>query len=112
MKMESPKEETNKGKKPEEKVSKKIEIVDSYGIIKYPLSTEKSLRLMESENKLIFVVDKKATKDQIKKAIEEIFKVKVLKVNTTITPDCCKRAYVKFSEETPAIDIATNMGLM
>ena len=94
MKMASPKEETNKGKekKPEEKVSKKIEIIDSYGIIKYPLSTEKSLRLMESENKLIFVVDKKATKNQIKKAIEEIFKAKVVKVITTITQDCCKRA--------------------
>ncbi len=111
--METPKEETNKGKekKPEEKVSKKNEL-DSYGIIKYPLSTEKSLRLMESENRLIFIVDKKATKEQIKKAIEEIFKVKVVKVNTAITQDSCKRAYVKFSDETPAIDIATNMGLM
>ncbi len=39
-------------------------------IIKYPLATEKSIRLMESENKLIFVVDKKATKSDIKKAIE------------------------------------------
>lgn len=85
---------------------------DSYGIVKYPLSTEKSLRLMESENKLIFVVDKKATKHDIKKAIEEIFKAKVVKVNTLITQNGYKRAYVKFSNETPAIDIATNMGLM
>ena len=91
---------------------KKMPKIDGYSIIKYPLSTEKSLRLMESENKLIFVVDKKASKQEIKKAIEEIFKAKVIKVNTLINQDGIKRAYVKFSMETPAIDIATNMGLM
>ena len=67
---------------------------------------------MESENKLIFVVDKKASKPEIKKAIEEMFKSKVLGVNTVITHDGKKRAYIKFSQETPAIDIATKMGLM
>ncbi len=80
--------------------------------IKYPLSTEKSVRLMESENKLVFVVDKKATSNEVKKSIEELFKVKVVKVNTFINNKGEKRAYVKFSQETPAIDIATQMGLM
>ena len=91
---------------------KGTKVFDIFGIIKYPLSTEKSLRMMESENKLIFVVDKKATKQEIKKAIEEMFKAKILKVNTVVTQDGIKRAYVKFSQETPAIDIATTMGLM
>lgn len=86
--------------------------MDPYNVIKCPLSTEKSIRLMESENKLIFVVNKKATKPEIKKAIEEIFKAKVLKVNTFVSPKGEKRAYVKFSADTPAIDIATQMGLM
>jgi len=90
----------------------KVKEKDVYGIIKYPLSTEKSLRLMESENKLIFAVDKKATKSEIKRAIEEVFKVKVLKVNSFIGPDGIKKAYIKFSKETPAIDVATNMGLI
>lgn len=94
------------------KVSKEEVRFDSYSIIKYPLSTEKSLRLMESENKLIFVVSKKANKWEIKKAIEDVFKVKVEKVNTLITPGGEKRAYVRFAMDTPAIDIATNMGLM
>jgi ribosomal protein uL23 len=89
-----------------------VEVKDSYAVIKYPLSTEKSLRLMESENKLIFVVDKKATKSEIKKAIEDMFKAKILAVNTLISQDGIKRAYVQFSQETPAIDIATTMGLM
>jgi len=85
---------------------------ESYQIIKYPLSTEKSLRLMESENKLIFIVDERATKPEIKKAIEETFNVKIVSINTSKDIKGKKRAYVKFSNETPAIDVATNMGLM
>ena len=81
-------------------------------IIKFPLATEKSIRLMESENKLIFVVDKKAKSSEIKKVIEETFKVKVSKVNTLINSKGQKRAYVKFSDETPAIDIATKLGMI
>ena len=86
--------------------------MDPYKVIKYPLSTEKSIRLMEAENKLIFIVDIKSNKLDIKRAVEEIFKVKVLKVNTLTSPQGKKKAYVKFSQETPAIDIATQMGLM
>ena len=86
--------------------------IDPYTVIKYPLSTEKSIRLMESENKLIFVVNSKSTKKEIKKAIEEMFKVAVDDVKTLVTQDCEKRAYVKFSAKNPAIDIATQLGLM
>ncbi|MBU0666264.1 MAG: 50S ribosomal protein L23 [Nanoarchaeota archaeon] len=81
-------------------------------IIKYPLSTEKSIRLMESENKLIFIVERKVTKRDIKEALETKFKVKVQKINTLITPSGKKKAYVKFLPETPAIDLATKLGLM
>jgi large subunit ribosomal protein L23 len=81
-------------------------------IIKYPLATEKAIRMMEAENKLVFVVERDAKKEEIKKAIEEIFNAKVEKVSTFINIKGEKRAYVKFSEETPAIDIATQLGLM
>ena len=80
-------------------------------IIKYPLNTEKSIRMIESENKLIFIVDIKAKKDEIKKEIEKLFNAKVLHVTTTIQHGE-KKAYVQFSKETPALDIATQMGLM
>lgn len=86
--------------------------MEPYNIIKYPLSTEKSIRLMESENKLIFAVNNKATKKDIKKAVEDMFKVEVDEVNTFVNADGEKRAYVRFSAKTPAIDIATQMGLM
>lgn len=86
--------------------------METYKTIKYPLSTEKAIRLMEKENILLFIVDRKATKKDVKEAIEKMFKAKVDKVNTLITTDGKKKAYVKFSPETPAIDIATQLGLM
>ena len=86
--------------------------METHEVIKYPLSTEKSIRLMEAENKLVFIVEMKAKKDDIKKAIEEVFKVKVEKINTLVTRKGKKKAYVKLSAETPALDVATDLGLM
>jgi len=80
--------------------------------IKYPLSTEKTIRLMEANNTLIFIVDKKATKKQIKEGIEKLYKVKISRVNTAIDTKNRKKAYIKFSDETSAMDLATQLGLM
>ncbi|MEM4282333.1 MAG: 50S ribosomal protein L23 [Candidatus Woesearchaeota archaeon] len=80
-------------------------------IIKHPLSTEKAIRLMESNNELLFVVDKKATKLDVKREIEKLFKAKVIAVNTFVVGGQ-KRAYVKFAKESPAIDVATRLGMV
>lgn len=53
-----------------------------YDIVKKPLLTEKGLILRDEQNKYTFVVSKTANKDTIAKAIEEIFKVNVVKVTT------------------------------
>jgi ribosomal protein L23 len=79
-------------------------------IIKHPLATEKGIRAIESENKLVFVVDSKANKTEIKAELEKLLGTKVITVNTFNGPDGEKRAYVRFA--TPAIDIATKLGLM
>ena len=81
-------------------------------ILIHPLSTEKSIRMMETENILTFIVGRDADKPVIKKEIESRFKTKVLKINTTIMPDGRKKAYVKLSMETPAIDLATQLGMI
>jgi len=86
--------------------------MDPYKIIKYPLSTEKSIRLMESENKLIFVVDKNSNKALIRNAIEKMFDTKVDSIKTFISNDGKKKAYIKFAKDKPAIDIATQLGLI
>ena len=81
-------------------------------VILYPLQSEKSIRLMESQNKLLFAVKKKATKEDVKKSVEAAFKVKVINVNTFVNPRGEKRAYVQLSKENPALDIATQLGMM
>lgn len=69
------------------KETKKVErfpVVDPWSILQYPLLTEKALALIERENKLVFVVNRKSSKKQIKWAIEKALEVKVEKVNTEI----------------------------
>ena len=55
---------------------------DLYQIIKRPIITEKSNRQKELSNQITFEVDRKANKIEIKQAIEKLFNVKVIKVNT------------------------------
>ncbi len=68
-------------------------------VIVRPLVTEKSTRQLE-ENKYAFMVDVRATKTEIKQAVEEIFKVKVLGVNTLRVPGKTKRMG-RFEGKTP-----------
>ena len=82
-----------------------------YKIIKRPLITEKTFDLIEKENKLVFIVKRKANKNQIKRAIEKLHNVKVIKVNTIITPKGEKKAFVKLHPEYSAQDIAIDLGI-
>jgi len=80
-------------------------------ILKYPISTEKVVKLIETENKLVFVVDRRASKYQIAREFEKEFKVKPLKINTEIRGSK-KMAFIKLKPENPALDIATKLGIM
>jgi len=80
-------------------------------ILKYPVSTEKGLKLMQEENKIIFIVERKARKKDIKEAIEKMFSVKVEKVNTLIGREG-KKAFIKLHKDSNAMDVATKLGLM
>ncbi|NLN50598.1 MAG: 50S ribosomal protein L23 [Acholeplasmataceae bacterium] len=57
-------------------------MIKYYEIIQAPIITEKSTKLIESANTYTFKVDRKANKIEIKKAIEKIFDVTVVRVNT------------------------------
>jgi large subunit ribosomal protein L23 len=61
-----------------------------YEVLRKPLVTEKSTRLSE-RNKYVFEVDKKASKDQVRLAVEKAFKVAVLHVNMIIIPGETKK---------------------
>lgn len=82
-----------------------------FKIIKRPLVTEKTFDLIEKENKLAFIVDRGANKSQIRKAVEKIHNVKVIKVNTIITPSGEKKAFVKLHPDNSAQDIAIDLGI-
>ncbi len=81
-------------------------------IIKHPISTEKAIRLLNEENKLIFIVDRKSKKNEIAIELEKMFDAKVEQIRTLIDRKGNKKAYVRFTAETPALDIATKLGLL
>jgi large subunit ribosomal protein L23 len=106
-------------KKPEKReakaTEKKLRQVggsDPWETLMYPHLAEKSMKMVEAENKLVFMVRRTARKSQIKDAIENAFNVKVTKVNFEITMAGQKKAYVKLSPEFSAADIATRMGMV
>jgi len=80
-------------------------------IIKGFITTEKAIKLLETENKLTIYVDTRANKTTIKKAVEELFKVKVDKINIANTPKG-KKAYVKLAKEYNAEEVASKFGLI
>jgi len=83
-----------------------------YKIIISPFSSERIFDMIESQNKLAFIVNNKANKTTIKQAIEKLYNVKVVKVNTMITPSGKKKAIVKLHPTNSAVDLATALGLM
>ncbi|MEM7821222.1 MAG: 50S ribosomal protein L23 [Candidatus Aenigmatarchaeota archaeon] len=86
--------------------------MDPYSVLKYPHLTEKSVALLEKENKIVFIVDRKANKKEIKEAFEKIFEVKVKEVNTLITSTGEKKAFIKLDPKFKATEVATRLGIV
>ncbi|MBW6461553.1 MAG: 50S ribosomal protein L23 [DPANN group archaeon] len=81
-------------------------------ILKHTHLTEKAMNNVESLNELVFVADIRSSKPEIKKAIQDQYKVKIVRINTLIDQKKRKKVTVRLSEETPAIDIATRLGMI
>ncbi len=86
--------------------------MDPFRILIHPHVSEKSVSLIERENKIVFIVSRKANKKQIKDAMEKLFEVKVDKINTEITIKGEKKAVIKLKPEYRALDVATKMGMI
>ena len=76
-----------------------------------PVATEKAVMMIEAGNVLTFEVDKRKTKDTVKKEIEAMFGVKVEKVRSLVRGNK-KYVYVELNKDNPAMDVATKLGLM
>ena len=86
--------------------------MEPYEVVLYPLMTEVSSRMLETENKLVLVVNLKATKTDVRRAVEELYAVKVERVNVMVTPRGEKKAYVKLHPDYKAVDVAIKLGIL
>jgi large subunit ribosomal protein L23Ae len=70
------------------------------------------MKKIEDNNTLVFIVKKKTNKAQIKQAVQSLYRIKIKKVNTLITPKGMKKAYVKLTSDQDALDVANKIGIM
>ncbi|KAJ6790226.1 hypothetical protein PWT90_06675 [Aphanocladium album] len=109
--------------------------LDEHKIVIHPLNTESAMKKMEENNTLVFIVDIKANKAQIKGALKKLYDIDTVKINTLIryvgesasamlnieaprehdkftnkhdSPDGTKKAYARLTPDVDALDIAAN----
>merc|ERR1712189_147298 len=63
-------------------------------------------------NRLVFIVDTRASKPQIKLAVKKLYDIHVAKVNTLVRPDGMKKAYVRLATDYDALDVANKIGII
>mmetsp|Transcript_8993 Transcript_8993/g.26137 ORF Transcript_8993/g.26137 Transcript_8993/m.26137 type:complete len:148 (-) Transcript_8993:208-651(-) len=86
--------------------------LDQFQVLKFPLTTESANQKIEENNTLVFIVDVRATKKQIKAAVNRMYDIQCEKVNTLIRPDGQKKAYVRLTADYDALDVANKIGII
>ncbi|KAL8277138.1 hypothetical protein RQP46_010466 [Phenoliferia psychrophenolica] len=86
--------------------------MDAFRTIVHPLNTESAMKKIEDNNTLVFVVDIKANKRQIKEAVKKLYDVKADKINTLIRPDGKKKAFVRLDKSLDALEVANKIGFI
>ncbi len=81
------------------------------GVLKYPLATEKALSLINN-NTIIYVVDMRALKKEIKEEFEKSFATKVSALRIAKLPSNLKKAYIKIAPGYKASDVAAKLKLV
>lgn len=88
-----------------------LSIEDARSVLIQPYITEKTFNMIEKENKLIFIVREKSTKQLIREAMRVLYDVEVIDINTARTIRG-KKAAVRFRDPNGARDLATTLGLV
>ena len=86
--------------------------MQAHDVIKYPTMTERSVYMIENENKLIFIVNREATKTQIAAAMKELYEVEAKEINTLIDRQGEKKAFIKLKEGYSASEVAIKLGIL
>ena len=76
-----------------------------------PVTSEKAVKLLDTENTILFEVSRTENKASITKEVETLFTVKVARIRTHIKANK-KYAYVKLVAANPAVDIAAKVGMI
>ncbi|KAG8532003.1 60S ribosomal protein L23A [Bacidia gigantensis] len=80
--------------------------LDHHKVLIHPLNTESAMKKIEENNTLVFIVDVKANKRQIKTALKSLYDIDVVKINTLVRPDGTKKAYARLTTDVDALDVA------
>ncbi len=83
-----------------------------YEVIEYPVITEKAVDLITAHNRLTFIVSLRATKAQVKDAVEKMYSVKVKTVNLLLDTKNRKKAFVTLSKTSNAQEVANKLGII
>eukprot|EP00455_Lapot_gusevi_P011969 TRINITY_DN1560_c0_g1_i2.p1 TRINITY_DN1560_c0_g1~~TRINITY_DN1560_c0_g1_i2.p1 ORF type:complete len:153 (+),score=59.64 TRINITY_DN1560_c0_g1_i2:73-531(+) len=86
--------------------------MDKYRVVKFPLTSESAMKKVEDSNTITFICDVLATKRQIKEAVKSLYDVSVKRINTLVRPDGQKKAFVRLSDDTDALDVANRIGII
>ena len=70
------------------------------------------MKKIEDNNTLVFIVDVKANKHQIKQAVKKLCPIDMAKVNTLIRPDGEEKAYVRLAPDYDVLDVANKIGII
>ncbi len=84
--------------------------LDEFKVIIEPLTSETAMKKVEDANTLVFIVNIRANKHQIKNALKKLYDVEAEKVNTLIRPNGTKKAYVRLAADYDALDVANKIG--
>nr|XP_059859600.1 large ribosomal subunit protein uL23-like [Delphinus delphis] len=92
------------------KSTPRINKLDRYAIIKFPLTAKSAMKKTEGSTPVV-LVDGKANKHQIKQAMKKLYDIDVAKVDNLTRSDGKKKAYVRLAPDYDALDVANKIGI-
>ncbi|ABW98298.1 rpl23A (nucleomorph) [Hemiselmis andersenii] len=96
----------------EKKINVNLKKKEQFRTIYFPLTTESALKEIQAGNTLVFIVNPKSNKNQIKNSVKKLYKVKIKKINTLIDLNGKKKAFVKLTSDYDALDVANKIGFI
>jgi large subunit ribosomal protein L23 len=83
-----------------------------HDVIKYPTMTERSVYMIENENKLVFIVHREANKHDIAQAVKKLYQVEAQEIRTLIDRKGEKKAFIRLKDGYNASEVAIKIGIL